>query len=182
MAKRNESSSNLEGKCHSSNHYKTLGLNKNANLNDIKEAYRKLAMMYHPDKNPDGTELFKEISTAYGILSDVKLKADHDDNIDDDNDIIDLNLLRIYGGIPLSVQFREMLAMFSSEFKDENLMNKSSAQTSILQSLILKLKNRRPVKIDHYTMAINSATDLDRLLESKYNATDIRKYSCSILQ
>ena len=57
--------------------YDTLGINKNATDNEIKKAYRKLAMKFHPDKNPGNKEAedkFKEISSAYDILSDKKKK------------------------------------------------------------------------------------------------------------
>lgn len=54
-------------------YYKILGVEKDANDNDIKKAYRKLAIIHHPDKNPDNEEAadkFKEIGEAYETLSD----------------------------------------------------------------------------------------------------------------
>lgn len=53
--------------------YKTLGVSKTASQDEVKKAYRKLALKYHPDKNPDDKESedkFKDISSAYDILGD----------------------------------------------------------------------------------------------------------------
>jgi len=55
-------------------YYKILGVSENASQEDIKNAFRKLAFKYHPDKNPGNEkpaeEKFKEINEAYSILSD----------------------------------------------------------------------------------------------------------------
>src|SRR5574343_1640262 len=61
--------------------YDVVGLNRDASEDDIKKAYRKLAMKYHPDRNPDSHEAeekFKEIKEAYEILSDSQKRAAYD--------------------------------------------------------------------------------------------------------
>jgi len=61
--------------------YKILGIERTANQGQIKHAYRKLAIKYHPDKNPgndDAAEMFKEVSTAYAVLSDPNKKRQYD--------------------------------------------------------------------------------------------------------
>ncbi|KAI8360838.1 hypothetical protein EDC96DRAFT_512735 [Choanephora cucurbitarum] len=59
-------------------YYDILEVSVDASDNEIKKAYRKLAMKYHPDKNPDEGERFKEISHAYEILSDPDARASYD--------------------------------------------------------------------------------------------------------
>lgn len=61
--------------------YEVLGVNRDASDDDIKKAYRKLAMKHHPDRNPDSKESedkFKEAKLAYEILSDASKRAQYD--------------------------------------------------------------------------------------------------------
>ena len=61
-------------------YYKILGIPREASQTDIKKAYRKLALKYHPDKNksPDATKKFQDIGEAYSVLSDEKKRRRYD--------------------------------------------------------------------------------------------------------
>ena len=62
-------------------YYEVLGVSKDASAEDIKKAYRKTAMKYHPDRNPgnqEAEEKFKEAAEAYEVLSDSDKKARYD--------------------------------------------------------------------------------------------------------
>ncbi len=65
----------------SKDYYAILKIKRGASLEEIKQAYRKLAVKYHPDKNPNDTnaeERFKEITEAYDVLSDERRKTEYD--------------------------------------------------------------------------------------------------------
>ena len=63
-------------------YYQILGVSRNAPDEEIKKAYRRLAVKYHPDRNPDkkewATEKFKEINEAYEVLGDPQKRRQYD--------------------------------------------------------------------------------------------------------
>lgn len=73
-----ESSSQFD----SNDYYQVLGISKSATEAEIKKAYKKLAVKWHPDKNPDNqeaaAEVFKKIGEAYAVLSNADQRATYD--------------------------------------------------------------------------------------------------------
>ena len=71
-----------KGNCNNNEYYELLNIDKSANDNDIKKSYRKLAMKWHPDKNPDNlneaSSKFKKITEAYSVLSDPEKRKLYD--------------------------------------------------------------------------------------------------------
>ena len=59
-------------------YYKILKCDKSDSIDTVRKNYRKLALKYHPDKNPDGEENFKKIAEAYEVLSDPKRRKQYD--------------------------------------------------------------------------------------------------------
>jgi DnaJ-class molecular chaperone len=59
-------------------YYKILEIDKTTTQEQIKNAYYKLSLKYHPDKNPNGEAKFKEISEAYEVLSDPEKRKNYD--------------------------------------------------------------------------------------------------------
>ncbi|KAL1497071.1 hypothetical protein ABEB36_008093 [Hypothenemus hampei] len=88
-------------------YYKILGVEKNASEDDIKKAYRKRALVHHPDRHANATDAekkeqekkFKELGEAYGILSDAKKKARYDSGQDMDGfdgDMSDIDPTQVF--------------------------------------------------------------------------------------
>jgi DnaJ family protein C protein 7 len=99
-----------EKRARKKDHYKTLGLTNKATDDEIKSSYKKLALMYHPDKQRNKTEKekkdneakFKEIATAYSVLINPEKRKRYDMGIDDDDmsgGFSNINPMDIFGSL-----------------------------------------------------------------------------------
>jgi len=114
-------------------YYETLGISETAKPEEIKKAYRKLALRYHPDKNPGNKSAetkFKEISGAYYVLSDPKRRTEYD------------QMRHLGGGSSTSdfagaqgFDFEELLKQFSGRGRSQSAGGQYSGFSDIFQDL-----------------------------------------------
>ena len=90
-------------------YYEVLGVARDADAKTIKNAFRELALKFHPDRNksPDAEERFKEIAEAYGILSDPKKRAQYDSG--GFAGVADFSAEDIFGGIDFGDIFGDFM-------------------------------------------------------------------------
>ncbi|CAK59637.1 unnamed protein product (macronuclear) [Paramecium tetraurelia] len=119
------------------NHYDTLGLERNAQPNQIKKAYHKLALQWHPDKNSDfkATDQFHQINEAYTTLSKEESKTKYDKRLQTRDNLNDLlNYIKSQQEEPflqydtrddfISQEDREFLRNFSNKQEIETIKKK----------------------------------------------------------
>ena len=128
-------------------YYKILNIDKTANKEQIKTAYKKLALQYHPDKNPTNKEeaenKFKEISEAYEILGDSQKKI----NYDNGNNIIinQNNPFDIFNNI-----FKQSNNVFDININNFSNIHNLSNQTysSSINTTTQIIGNKKIIKIE----------------------------------
>lgn len=109
------------------NYYQTLGIDKNASDDDIKRAYRKMAMRHHPDRGGDQAE-FQKIQEAYSVLSDPTKRQQYD------NPQPQQHFHQFHGGIPPG--FEDLFRQFGVNFGFGNGFQTPRNRTLNLQTTI----------------------------------------------
>ena len=107
-------------------YYQILGISKKASSTDIKKAYRKLALQWHPDKNktPGANKKFKEISEAYQCLQDSTKRQQYDNR----NSIFPKTCLETMNPININIRFNNK----NINFKNKVHFSSISTQTKII--------------------------------------------------
>lgn len=127
-----------------SDHYKILGVDRDASQESIKKAYRKLALKYHPDRNPDNPDSekkFKEISESYSILSDEEKRRNYDQfgdanasNFSGFNTDNFRGFEDIFSGMPFAEE------MFGDRFKSRNRTRQGVRSSDLHKTVSVTLK------------------------------------------
>lgn len=143
-------------------YYQTLNVSRGASKRDIDEAYRKLALKFHPDKNkdPESTKKFKEITMAYEVLSDEGRRKRYDQYGVDGNNA---------EGFGFNRNIDPFNVFFSDIFKDFNQPNRKSPDVHEVVYISLK---------EAYTGCEKTVFSFDYILCNDCNAGVILKGKC----
>jgi molecular chaperone DnaJ len=131
----------------SKDYYKILGVERGASEDEIKKAYRKMAMQYHPDKNPDNPEAeskFKDAAEAYDILSTPDKKSNYDKYGTTDGNPFGG---RGFGGMDdIFSQFGDIFGQFNNRYRQQPRQEKGSdlrVKVSLTIDEVLKGCNKK---------------------------------------
>ena len=146
-------------------YYKTLNVKKNATPDEIKKAYRKLSMIYHPDRQESGNEdKFKEINKAYEILSNPEERKKYDNpfmsgvNMPSGNDIFKM----FFNGMP-----QEMNMNFNPrEFPNFNVFTNVTSNFLMKPSPIVKTLQ---ITLTQAYEGINIPVEIERWIHQENN-------------
>lgn len=131
--------------------YKILGIKRNASLATIKKAYRSLALLYHPDKNPNvDIKKFHEIQTAYDILMDDEKRAKYDNLTTDESININLIFSKLLSKIDsiknfnkIKVEFMNILTNPKNVINVMNLISKDNISFDDILDIVSNLKSNK---------------------------------------
>ncbi|MFY9399633.1 MAG: DnaJ domain-containing protein [Desulfomonilia bacterium] len=146
-------------------YYQILGVSKDAGTDDIKKAYRRLALKFHPDLNqedPRSVEYFRDITEAYGVLVDPAKRRRYDldrrlgfQREDVYRDIFSRSEYRdVFEGLPIGREWLERLLMVGRVIAYEALMSGGNPR-EVLRRSLMRLAAQRASQIFHSVMDIH---------------------------
>ena len=165
----------------SNEYYKLLEINTDATVDDIKKAYRKLAIKYHPDKNrePGAEEHFKKISEAYQVLSDKDSRRKYDsgglftnkDNFFNAQDLFN----EFFNNSDIDSIFKsdpffnhETSTMFNNDIFN---LDKSNQQRHFFSSNVSNLGNNPSFVSKQSTTKIENGKKIETIIETRNGKT-----------
>jgi DnaJ-class molecular chaperone len=158
------------------NLYQILNINKSASFDEIKKAYKKQALKYHPDKNKEknATLMFNQISVAYEILSNEESRTKYDAlNKNQHEDLINL----IFNFVKSSLNPENLNKLINVLFDNNKLDTNSIPEYGKFKKDIEnRLKNK--VDLDYINSFMNSLLEADKNENSKNSENDLSIFIC----
>lgn len=162
-------------------YYETLNVSRKASDREIKKAYKSLVKQYHPDLNPNASDIFREIVEAYTVLSDSKKRKNYDRMIKEAESAQSHNQLTVYKKRKISEEYSDGQTSYDRSIENIEKLNElvcNQLRKMEAQTIVEKLNNVQnsidQMRIENYLM------DIDKQLNIGYTQSkQTRRDNCS---